>query len=84
MWVSGIDLTQGRGKVEGASGRECVDEMQESQRVQECIAKMQVDSGWSQRVRECVVKTRADLGWSQRVQDWPWVLRDDSDDLGMM
>ena len=36
----GIDLTQGRGKVEGASGQECIDEMQGSQRVQECIAKM--------------------------------------------
>ena len=24
VWMSGIDLTRGRGKVEGASGRECV------------------------------------------------------------
>ena len=23
-------------------------------------------------------------GWSQRVWEWHWVLRDDSDDLGMM
>ena len=37
-------------------GWECIDQMQESQRVQECIAKMQVDSGWSQRVQKCVVK----------------------------
>ena len=50
--MSGIDLTQGRGKVEGASGRECVNEMQGSQRVQECIAKMQVGSGWSQRIQD--------------------------------
>ena len=57
---------QGRGKVEGALGQECVNEMQGSQRVQECIAKTQVDSGWS-----------------QRVQDWQWVLRNGSDDLGM-
>ena len=64
-------------------GRECVDKMQGSQRVQECVAKMQVDSGWSQRVWECVVKMQADSGWSQRVRDWHWVLRDDSDDLGM-
>ena len=48
--MSGIDLTRGRGKVEGVSGWECVDEMQGSQRVRECVAKMQVDSGWSQRV----------------------------------
>ena len=45
---------------------------------------MQVGSGWGQRVQECVVKTRAGLGWSQRVQDWQGVLRDDSDDSGMV
>ena len=67
MWVSGINLTQRREKVEGALGWECVDEMQGGQRVWECIAKMQVG-----------------LGWSQRVQDWKGVLRDGSDDLGMV
>ena len=43
--MSGIDLTQGRGKVEGALGQECVDKMQGDWRVQECIAKMQADLG---------------------------------------
>ena len=36
----GIDLMRGRGKVEGALGRECISKMQGSQRVWECIAKM--------------------------------------------
>ena len=35
--MSGIDLTQGRGKVEGASGQECVVEMQGGQRVRGCV-----------------------------------------------
>ena len=82
--MSGIDLMQGRGKVEGASGRECIDKTQGSQRVQECIVKMQVGLRWSQRVQGCVVKTRAGSGWSQRVWDWQGVLGDDSDDSGMM
>ena len=38
--MSGIDLTRGRGKVEGASGQECVDYMQGSRSVWECVAKM--------------------------------------------
>ena len=32
VWVSGINLTRGRGKVKGVSGRECIDEMQGGQR----------------------------------------------------
>ena len=36
----GIDLMQGRGKVEEVSGGEHVNETQESQRVQECVVKM--------------------------------------------
>ena len=50
--MSGIDLMRGRGKVEGASGRECVNETQGSQRVRECIAKTRVGSGWGQRVQD--------------------------------
>ena len=45
---------------------------------------MRVGSGWSQRVRGCIVKMPADLGWSQQVWDWQGVLRDGSEDLGMM
>ena len=37
--MSGINLMQGRGKIEEASGWECINEMQGSQRVRECIAK---------------------------------------------
>ena len=36
VWLSGINLMQRRGKVEGVLGWECVDEEQGGQRVQEC------------------------------------------------
>ena len=41
---------QRREKVEGALGWECVDEMQGSWRVWECIVKTKTGSEWGQRV----------------------------------
>ena len=48
----GIDLMQGRKKVEEVSGGEHVDKTQGSQRVQECVVKTRANSGWSQRVQD--------------------------------
>ena len=41
---------QRRGKVEGVSGQGCIDEMQGSQRIQECIVKTRAGLEWSHRV----------------------------------
>ena len=70
--MSGIDLTQGRGKVEGASGR-----VGNGYSVRNAFVKTQ----GGQRVSG-MHKMRVGSGRTQGVRVWHWVLRSDSDDSG--
>ena len=64
MWMLAIGLMQGRGKVEGVSGRECINEMQGGQRLRSALLRCKLAQDGARGFWECVIKTQTDLGQS--------------------
>ena len=54
--MSGIDLTQGREKVEGVSGQECVNKMQGGQRFGSALLRHELAWDGARGFQKCVIK----------------------------
>ena len=80
VWISGIDLTRGRGKVEGALGRECVGWMQGSRSVRECIAETRGVRGFGDALDASWLGVEPEgSGLALGAQKWFWWLGMDID-----